>query len=99
MGVMHKLETPKPTKKSLVPFSTPGGGGGGGTCPNAAGRIFGRRLTDLSQLLVGLDDFTDILVPKFVVGACTFVQVRPLINSGKMGLQYFRSGFFLSLRI
>jgi len=68
-----KLETPKPPKKSLVPFSTPS------QTPHnnhtAQGRIFGRRLGDLSKLLVSLnDDQTDVLVPKLVVSACKYIE-------------------------
>ena len=85
-----KLETPKPPKKSLVPFSTPS------QTPHSShssqGRIFGRRLGDLSKLLVSLNDEqvgqtvliatattpeyqeTDVLVPKLVVSACKYIE-------------------------
>jgi hypothetical protein len=69
-GITHKMDTPKPGKKPA--FSTPGGAS---SAANAAGRVFGRTLSELSQLLVALDADTDILVPKFVVGACSFIQV------------------------
>lgn len=39
------------------------------------GRLFGKRLTDLSKLLVSLDGHTDVVVPKFVVSACTYIEV------------------------
>ncbi len=65
------MDTPKPGKKPA--FSTPGGAS---SAASAAGRVFGRTLSELSQLLVALDADTDILVPKFVVGACSFIQVE-----------------------
>jgi hypothetical protein len=65
------MDTPKPGKKQPA-FSTPGGS----NAASAAGRVFGRTLSELSQLLVALDADTDILVPKFVVGACSFIQVK-----------------------
>jgi len=75
-GIDVKLETPKPPKKSLglAPFSTPSN-----TPHNHAvvpGRIFGRRLGDLSKLLVSLEDSqdTDVLVPKLVVSACKYIE-------------------------
>jgi len=73
-GIDVKLETPKPPKKSLVPFSTPS------NTPHSnaviPGRIFGRRLGDLSKLLVSLEDSqdTDVLVPKLVVSACKYIE-------------------------
>jgi len=69
-----KLETPKPHKKSLVPFTTPSHTPH--TTNTAQGRIFGRRLGDLGKLLVSLDDKqeTDVLVPKLVVSACKFIE-------------------------
>jgi len=69
-----KLETPKPHKKSLVPFTTPSHTPHTNT--TAQGRIFGRRLGDLGKLLVSLDDKqeTDVLVPKLVVSACKFIE-------------------------
>ena len=41
-----------------------------------AGRIFGRRLSDLSKLLVSLEDRenTDVLVPKLIVSACKYIE-------------------------
>ncbi len=71
-GITHKMDTPKPGKKQPA-FSTPGGAS---SAASAAGRVFGRTLSELSQLLVALDADTDILVPKFVVGACSFIQVK-----------------------
>jgi hypothetical protein len=71
-GITHKMDTPKPGKKQPA-FSTPGGASSAASA--AAGRVFGRTLSELSQLLVALDADTDILVPKFVVGACAFIQV------------------------
>ncbi len=70
-GITHKMDTPKPGKKPA--FSTPGASSAANA---AAGRVFGRSLGELSQLLVPLDADTDILVPKFVVGACSFIQVE-----------------------
>eukprot|EP00092_Neocalanus_flemingeri_P040624 GFUD01044233.1.p1 GENE.GFUD01044233.1~~GFUD01044233.1.p1 ORF type:complete len:1367 (-),score=336.91 GFUD01044233.1:86-4186(-) len=73
-GIDVKLETPKPPKKSLVSFSTPS------NTPHTnsvvRGRIFGRRLGDLSKLLVSLEDSqdTDVLVPKLVVSACKYIE-------------------------
>ncbi len=72
-GITHKMDTPKPGKKQPA-FSTPGGASS--SAASAAGRVFGRSLGELSQLLVALDADTDILVPKFVVGACAFIQVE-----------------------
>jgi len=73
-GIDVKLETPKPPKKSLVPFSTPSNTPHSNTV--VAGRIFGRRLGDLSKLLVSLEDSqdTDVLVPKLVVSACKYIE-------------------------
>lgn len=52
-----RLETPKPSKKSFVPFSTPATNTPhGSSVSNTAGRIFGRRLGELSKLLVSLDE-------------------------------------------
>jgi hypothetical protein len=76
-GITHKVDTPKPGKKQPA-FSTPGGAS---SAASAAGRVFGRTLSELSQLLVALDADTDILVPKFVVGACAFIQVEKLFVS------------------
>lgn len=69
-GLCPNLDTPKPCKKYLAPFSTPGGTSSQPT----RGRVFGKRLTDLSKLLVSLDEYTDVLVPKFVVNACTYIE-------------------------
>ena len=49
---------------------TPGG-------KQAPSRIFKRRLGDLNKLLVSLDngcEDTDLLIPKFVVSACKFIE-------------------------
>ena len=56
-GIEVRLETPKPSKKSFVPFSTPATNTPhGSSVSNTAGRIFGRRLGELSKLLVSLDE-------------------------------------------
>ena len=38
------------------------------------GRVFGKRLTDLSTLFVEVDDNTDLFVPKFMVNACQYIE-------------------------
>jgi hypothetical protein len=38
------------------------------------GRVFGKRLTDLSTLFVEVDENTDIFVPKFMVNACHYIE-------------------------
>ena len=74
-GIEVKLETPKPSKKSFVPFSTPATNTPGANVSNS-GRIFGRRLSELSKLLVSLDENqeTDVLVPKLIVSACKYIE-------------------------
>ena len=72
-GIEVKLETPKPSKKSFVPFSTPATPG---STTNHVSRLFGRRLSDLSKLLVSLDDDqeTDVMVPKLMVMAGKYIE-------------------------
>jgi len=72
-GVQFKFETPKPLKKIIAPFSTPGNN------PKKAtpleGRIFGRKLKDLTKSLVqSEDEDLDMLVPRIVVSACNFIE-------------------------
>jgi len=69
-GLQPKLETPKPSKRSLVPFSTPGSS----NTPAPQGRVFGKRLTDLSTLFVDIDEHSNIFVPKFVVTAVNYIE-------------------------
>jgi len=64
------METPKPAKRSLVPFSTPGSS----NTPAQQGRVFGKRLTDLSTLFVEVEENTDLFVPKFMVNACQYIE-------------------------
>ena len=77
-GIEVKLETPKPAKKSFVPFSTPAANTPHGSSASShhGGRLFGRRLSDLSKLLVCLDEKQDIdvLVPKLIVSACKYIE-------------------------
>jgi len=69
-GLQPKLETPKPSKRSLVPFSTPGST----NTPAPQGRVFGKRLTDLSTIFVEIDEHSNIFVPKFVVTAARYIE-------------------------
>ena len=95
------METPKPSKKSFVPFSTP-------ATPHSnqnqqPGRIFGRRLSDLSKLLVSLDEDlqeTDLLVPKLIVSACKYIEQNVEIEgiyrlSGSSARQKVSFSFFI----
>ena len=66
-GVTSSFETPK--TKAKTPFSTP-------RVSNPPSRVFGRKMQELSKVLVGLGDTdNDVMVPKFVVNACSFIQV------------------------
>jgi len=73
-GVYDKLGTPKERRKNLVPFSTPSSNHTGYS--GGSGRIFGRRLNELSKLLVSLIENQDIevLIPKLVVSACKYIE-------------------------
>jgi len=70
-GITANIDQVKP-KKSKAPFSTPGG-----SAP-PSGRVFGRKIAELSKVyetLDGLDD-SSVLVPTFVVHACNFIQAH-----------------------
>ena len=63
--------------------------------------MFGRRLSDLSKLLVSLDDKQDIdvLVPKLIVSACKYIEENMEIEgiyrlSGSAARQKVRSEYF-----
>jgi len=71
------LATPRPSKRGLTAFSTPAGRAQ--DTPKQAraqGRVFGRRLAELTTRAVALADNQqmDVLVPSFLVSACEYIE-------------------------
>jgi len=76
-GVSVVLATPRPSKRGLTAFSTPAGRAQ--DTPKQAraqGRVFGRRLAELTTRAVALADNQqmDVLVPSFLVSACEYIE-------------------------
>ena len=84
------VATPRNTKRALTPFSTPAHKG---ETPKAKGKVFGRRLGELTQRAVTVPRLeADLMVPKFVASACTFIEERKGVEgiyrmSGSQGRQ------------
>jgi len=89
-GIAMVVATPRNTKRALTPFSTPAHKG---ETPKAKGKVFGRRLGELTQRAVTVPRLeADLMVPKFVASACTFIEERKGVEgiyrmSGSQGRQ------------
>ena len=76
------VATPRNTKRALTPFSTPAHKG---ETPKAKGKVFGRRLGELTQRVVTVPNLeADLMVPKFVASACSFIEERKGVESREM---------------
>ena len=90
-GIAMVVATPRNAKRALTPFSTPAHHKG--ETPKAKGKVFGRRLGELTQRAVTVPNLeADLMVPKFVVSACTFIEERKGVEgiyrmSGSQGRQ------------
>ena len=88
-GIAMVAATPR-NKRALTPFSTPAHKA---ETPKAKGKVFGRRLGDLTQRAVTVPNFeADLMVPKLVASACTFIEERKEVEgiyrmSGSQGRQ------------
>lgn len=74
-GITVVLATPRTSKKGLAAFATPAR-----EIPHlqkcVQGKVFGRRLAELTKtpVNVGTDDETSLMVAKFVVSACKYIE-------------------------
>jgi len=88
-GIAMVAATPR-NKRALTPFSTPAHKA---ETPKAKGKVFGRRLGDLTQRAVTVPNLdADLLVPKLVASACAFIEERKGVEgiyrmSGSQGRQ------------
>jgi len=88
-GIAVVAATPR-NKRALTPFSTPAHKA---ETPKAKGKVFGRRLGDLTQRAVTVPNLeADLLVPKLVASACVFIEERKGVEgiyrmSGSQGRQ------------
>ena len=89
-GIPLVVATPRNTKRALTPFSTPAHKG---ETPKARGKVFGKRLGELTQRAVSVPNLeADLMVPKFVDSACTYIEDRKEVEgiyrmSGSQGRQ------------
>ena len=88
-GIAMVAATPR-NKRALTPFSTPAHKA---ETPKAKGKVFGRRLGDLTQRAVTVPNLeADLMVPKLVASACVFIEERKGVEgiyrmSGSQGRQ------------
>jgi len=88
-GIAMVAATPR-NKRALTPFSTPAHKA---ETPKAKGKVFGRRLGDLTQRAVTVPNLeADLMVPKLVASACAFIEERKGVEgiyrmSGSQGRQ------------
>jgi hypothetical protein len=107
-GISVVLATPRTSKKGLAAFSTPASRGGDTPHQVKAtqGNLFGRRLGDLTNILVtiGAEQKTSLLVSKFVASACKYIEDNVEIEgiyrmSGSQGRQKVSRSFWIRITL